>query len=126
MQGDKVRCALNWLKIHNPLYHDITINNSILDSFGDGKQILSVHIQHVLPNDAQDSLTSHYDSNKSSHSKPSADNPSDREQHNHIPFKNVTITDVDARAPANELPAAACDMLKRKVVLTFRYCMMPS
>ena len=94
---------LSWFKVHNPLYCDITINNSILDSLGPGEQILPVHIQHILPDDAQDSLTSRYDSNESLHRNPSVNNSSNIEQCNDIPFENVIITDVDARAPANEL-----------------------
>ena len=114
VRGDKVRYALNWLKIHNLLYHDVTINNSVLDSFSAGEQILPVHIQHVLPNDVQDSLTSWYDLNKRLQQELSTNNPSHSEQCSHIPFENVLITDIDAHAPANELHAAAVQHIKKK------------
>ncbi|KAJ3817600.1 hypothetical protein F5880DRAFT_1437973, partial [Lentinula raphanica] len=54
-----VRDALVWLKKSNSLYDDVTINTKLLDSLPD-EFILPVHIEHVLPNSALDSVTSGY------------------------------------------------------------------
>ena len=49
-----------WLKAHNTLYKDITINHGILDDLPI-EYMLPVHIEHVLPDTARDTLTSRYD-----------------------------------------------------------------
>jgi hypothetical protein len=109
VRREKVRAALVWLKDHNPLYKDITINHSMLDGFDD-HQILPVHVEHVLPSITDDILTSRYDPSLPLESTTSC--PS--ETPNSIPFQNVVITDVDGQAPVNELRAAALRHIKKK------------
>ncbi|TDL13848.1 hypothetical protein BD410DRAFT_817262 [Rickenella mellea] len=110
VRKEKVRSALTWLKAHNTHYRDIQINHAMLDSLQD-EQILPFHVEHVLPNDAADSLTSRYDPTASI-----ASNSQEVEAavNTDIAFENVVITDVDGLAPANELRAAAVRHVKRK------------
>jgi hypothetical protein len=114
VRREKVRNALIWLKAHNPLYKDITINNDLLNNLPDD-YMLPVHIEHVLPNTARDSLTSRYDNLQppfhKSHSNSDVDENSTERS---VPFQNVVITDVDGSAPANELRAAAIRHIKKK------------
>ena len=49
-----------WLKAHNTLYKDITIKHGILDDLP-GEYMLPVHVEHVLPDTARDTLTSRYE-----------------------------------------------------------------
>jgi hypothetical protein len=51
VRREKVRDALVWLKAHNHLFHGLL--NDVPDDY-----VLPVHVEHVLPNDARDSLTS--------------------------------------------------------------------
>ena len=60
VRREKVRSALVWLKKNNPLYCDIDINHTVLDSLED-EQVLPFHVEHVLPSDASQTLTSRYD-----------------------------------------------------------------
>jgi len=71
--------------------------------------ILPFHVQHVLPNDAQDILTSRYDASVSLENDASTE-----DQSPDIPFQNVVITDVDGHAPSNELRAATIWHVKKK------------
>ena len=107
VRREKVREALLWLKAHNHLYNDIVIDHNMLDSLHHD-QILPFHVEHVLNNEASDSLTSHYD--------PSINlaQGHHHERNNDIPFDNVVITDIDAHAPAHELRAAAVRHVKKK------------
>ena len=102
------REALVWLKQHNSLYKNVSIDHDRLNSLPSDK-ILPFHIQHILPDDAQDTLTSRYDADMSLES-----NVLDTEQNTNIPFQNVVITDIDSHAPANELRAAAVRHIKEK------------
>ncbi|KAF8237878.1 hypothetical protein L208DRAFT_1015417, partial [Tricholoma matsutake] len=98
VRANKVRHALIWLKAHNPLYSKINIDHQALDSLPD-HSILPFHIEHVLPTQNGDALTSRYDA--------SADDqqpiPSDAD----IAFQKLVISDVDSHASSNELRAAA-------------------
>ncbi|KAF8202891.1 hypothetical protein BJ912DRAFT_800731, partial [Pholiota molesta] len=104
VRREKVRAALNWLKHNNPLYQDIEINHTILDSL-ELEQVLPFHIEHILPSDASDILTSRYDNSTSE-----SDNSKSGSE---LPFQNVVITDVEGHAPANELRAAALRHVKK-------------
>ena len=108
VRREKVRNALIWLKRHNQLYKDILIDNERLDRIPTDT-ILPFHVQHVLPNDAQDILTSRYDASVSLENDASTE-----DQSPDIPFQNVVITDVDGHAPSNELRAAAIRHVKKK------------
>lgn len=105
VRADRVRAALVWLKANNPLYQDITINEPVLTALASGAE-LPIHVEHILPQKAQDVLQSRYDVFD--------DQPSEGETTNNdeIPFENVVIADVDGHASSNELRAAAMRHLK--------------
>ncbi|KAI0038796.1 hypothetical protein FA95DRAFT_1585420 [Auriscalpium vulgare] len=112
VRREKVRAALVWLKAHNPLYKDVTIAHEVLDGL-QAEQILPVHVEHVLPSAAGDSLTARYDASESmtaslerSLQQSQSETP--------VTFQNVVITDVDGHAPSNELRAAAMRHVKHK------------
>ena len=113
VRREKVRDALIWLKAHNKLYKDITINHYVLDNLPN-EHMLPVHVEHVLPDNAQDSLTSRYDGLQ----PPLADNESMSNDENNtssnVSFQNVVITDIDGTAQNNELRAAAVRHVKKK------------
>ncbi|KAG1874384.1 hypothetical protein F4604DRAFT_1880863 [Suillus subluteus] len=94
---EKVRAALVWLQKHNRLYKDITINFDVLNSMEE-KMLMPFHVDHVLPNDARDSLTSKYDGSEAVQ----------------LDDDRVVVTDVDGNASANELRAAAVRHIKNK------------
>lgn len=79
------------------------INNTLVDSLPSSSN-LPVHIEHVLPNEATDCLTSRYDSTI----------PPETECDPTLNFQNVVITDVDGSSPYNELQAAAIRHVKKK------------
>lgn len=108
-RADRVRRALIWLKAHNPLYHDIVINEGVLEHIPiDG--LLPFHVEHVLPDEAQDVLQSRYDSHAAIHDTFA----SFQDVNESIPFENVVITDVEGHASSNELRAAAVRHVKDK------------
>jgi uncharacterized protein DUF6570 len=47
VRREKVRAALKWLKINNPLYRDVTINDSVLNEFED-IEFLPFHVEHSI------------------------------------------------------------------------------
>jgi hypothetical protein len=57
VRREKVHAALEWLKINNCLYQDISINHTLLDEFEE-VEILPFHIEQVLSSDASEILTS--------------------------------------------------------------------
>lgn len=107
---DRIRKALHWLKANNPLYKDVVIDESIIQSLPpDG--VLPFNIEVVRPSAAQDALASRYDASEqmASYNVPLTDASSPP-----IPFQNVVITDVDVNAPSSELRAAAIRHLKER------------
>ncbi|KAJ3850146.1 hypothetical protein EV368DRAFT_75311 [Lentinula lateritia] len=99
----KVKAALMWLKSHNKWYRDIVINEDLLDSFPDISS-LPVHIEHVVPDEVNESLTDGYNQ--------TATSPSDS-QGSGLTFESVVITDIDGNATVNELRAAAMRHIKK-------------
>ncbi|KAJ6566177.1 hypothetical protein B0H19DRAFT_1257445 [Mycena capillaripes] len=51
--------ALTWLKIHNHLYKNVTINHEVLANAAP-ETLLPFHIQHNVPTAAMDATTSDY------------------------------------------------------------------
>ncbi|KAJ7776489.1 hypothetical protein DFH07DRAFT_689505, partial [Mycena maculata] len=98
VDANRVRNALLWLKKHNPLYRDITINEEILQEIEENP-VLPFNIEHIRASAATEAATSRYDST------PSPD-PSSKPDDS-IPFQNIVITDIDCHASSNELRAAA-------------------
>ncbi|KAJ3764598.1 hypothetical protein FB446DRAFT_799876, partial [Lentinula raphanica] len=97
----RVLKALLWLKAHNPLYRDIVINRTLLQSLPDN-YILPVHVEHVLPNSALDSLTT-----GTTTSNDNGGISSDVNEEPQITFDKVVITDVDGSATSSQMRAAA-------------------
>ncbi|KAG2152916.1 hypothetical protein DEU56DRAFT_727287, partial [Suillus clintonianus] len=110
---EKVRSALVWLKIHNRLYKDITIDHRALDSMED-ETLMPFHVDHVLPSDARDSLTSRYDATEAVQLEDQADRAESHEATLDSKFESMVVTDVDGHASANELRAAAVRHIKNK------------
>ncbi|KAG1851019.1 hypothetical protein C8R48DRAFT_570806, partial [Suillus tomentosus] len=118
---EKVCAALVWLKEHNRLYKDIIIDFDVLNSMEE-KMLMPFHIDHVLPNDARDSLTSKYDATEAVQSEDLSDvdnnsllfDEQSRAADLETMFENVVVTDVDGNASANELRAAAVRHIKNK------------
>ncbi|KAJ3761498.1 hypothetical protein EV360DRAFT_92986 [Lentinula raphanica] len=107
----KVRAALAWLKAHNPLYEDVEINFSVLDSLPD-EHFLPVHVEHVMPSSTLDALTSGYAPLSDPSSASTEDNGVGQstpltDKSPPVTFDKVVITDVDASATSNQLRAAA-------------------
>ncbi|KAF8204727.1 hypothetical protein BJ912DRAFT_919331 [Pholiota molesta] len=118
----------------NVVSRDISlyILNDLL-KFLEDEQILPFHLEHILTDDASETLTSRYDQPSGNNdlssipTNPSitADDPFIRtgetrsgdsefaSEITDVPFQNVVITDVDGNAPANELRAAALRHVKR-------------
>ncbi|KAJ3738127.1 hypothetical protein EV360DRAFT_58404, partial [Lentinula raphanica] len=98
----RVMKALVWLKHHNPLYRDIRINTDLLQSLPEN-YVLPVHVEHVQPNSALDSVTSGY--------TPELHNPSSHTvspQEDSTSFDSkVVIMDVDGSATSSQMRAAA-------------------
>ncbi len=110
VRREKIKNALMWLVEHNPLYADVQIDEdrlSVLPSDG----LLDYHIEHVPSNTVQDALTSRYDANSQfclEYDERAA------QGHARMSFDHVVVTDVDGRAPAHELRAAAIRHIKQK------------
>ncbi|KAJ8582756.1 hypothetical protein M405DRAFT_919955, partial [Rhizopogon salebrosus TDB-379] len=114
VRREKVRAALVWLQEHNRLYNDIQIDHSALDSMNE-ETLLPFHVDHVLPNDARDTLTSRYDAHETIQPRDNENRPADNTgSHIDHDFDRVVITDVDGHASANELRAAAVRHIKNK------------
>ncbi|KDQ13896.1 hypothetical protein BOTBODRAFT_55879 [Botryobasidium botryosum FD-172 SS1] len=93
VRREKVRAALSWLKIHNPLYKDITINHEVLNTLEDNG-ILPFEIEHQLPQGSGDETTASYDPNSDSE------------------FESVVVTDVNGNASSHDMRAAAVRHIK--------------
>ncbi|KAG1887960.1 uncharacterized protein F5891DRAFT_1132049 [Suillus fuscotomentosus] len=89
IRRERVRNALQWLVQHNPLYAEVVIDHTLLDSLQE-EQTLPVHIQHVLSDQSDDLLTSKYD-------VPSLDSEGMVDHCDAtdipVPFSNVVVTD---------------------------------
>ncbi|KAJ6503609.1 hypothetical protein C8R45DRAFT_817889 [Mycena sanguinolenta] len=101
----RVRRALVWLKDHNPLYRDITINDECLEHL-EQNPVLPFNVEHVESTSANETATSRYDP---LHAPDPSTKPNDS-----IPFENIVITDIDCHASSNELRAAALRHVQRK------------
>ncbi|KAG2146371.1 uncharacterized protein EDB93DRAFT_1240851 [Suillus bovinus] len=105
-QREKVRAALVWLKKHNRLYKDVIIDFDVLNSMEE-KTLMPFRVDHVLPNDAHDSLTSNM-------MRPRHNDQSVQAAELEANFEKVVVTDVDGNASANELCAVAVHHIKNK------------
>ncbi|KAJ7892947.1 hypothetical protein B0H13DRAFT_1625354, partial [Mycena leptocephala] len=101
----RVRNALRWLKQHNPLYRDITINEECLQRLEENP-VLLFNIEHLQPSSASDAATARYDPTP----VPDPSTPPD----DSIPFQSIVITDIDCHASSNELRAAALRHVQKR------------
>ena len=115
VRRERVRAALYWLKAHNDLYANLEISESRLATLPEN-DLLPVHVEHVSPSAAQDVLTSRYDLASSDNDEQDVELPPSARtiERMESEFSKVVVTDVDGRAPANELRAAALRHVKEK------------
>ncbi|PBK95995.1 hypothetical protein ARMGADRAFT_868709, partial [Armillaria gallica] len=106
INGGRVRRALMWLKYNNPLYYNIELNEGVLHQLEEDP-ILPFSIQHVLPTETGESLTSRYDAPHFSTWMPMEENLESL-------FEKVMIADVDPSASLNTLRAAAVRHIKKR------------
>ncbi|KAF9063873.1 hypothetical protein BDP27DRAFT_1145115, partial [Rhodocollybia butyracea] len=97
----RVKAALEWLIVHNPLYKDVVINSDLLSSLP-AQFTLPVHVEHIPIAQIDESLTTGYDPSSSQ----AADTDIQPSQPD-VVFESVTIADVDPNASANDLRIAA-------------------
>ena len=109
VRREKVRSALVWLKRNNPLYKDIEISESNLDSLP-LEDVLPYHVEHVDKDDAQEVLVSRYDNSTELPNEPTTESR----------FDSVVVADVDAHTPVNQLRAAAVRHVKTQGKLFVR------
>jgi hypothetical protein len=103
VRREKVRRALVWLKHNNPLYKSVEINEGNL-SMLPLDDVLPYHVEHVVDDDAQETLISGYSG--------VAEGPLQMPCETH--FESVVVADVDAHTPVNQLRAAAVRHAKTK------------
>ncbi|KAJ3846254.1 hypothetical protein EV368DRAFT_53047 [Lentinula lateritia] len=89
--------ALMWLNMYNKWYKDLL--QSLPEEFS-----LPVHIEHVVPDNLDESLTTSYDQ--------TSKNPGDSQGTSPM-FKSILIADVNGNATVNELRAAAMCHIKK-------------
>ncbi|KAJ7670908.1 hypothetical protein DFH06DRAFT_898288, partial [Mycena polygramma] len=105
VNATRVRNALVWLKRHNPLYRNISINEDCLRQLEENP-VLPFNIEHLQATSANGAATASYDPTQ-------APDPSTKPDDS-IPFQNIVITDVDCHASSNELRAAALRHVKKR------------
>ena len=104
VRREVVLAALRWLSVHNPLYHDITIDMDRISMLPDN-DVLNYHIEQVETSVAAHTLVSRYDGLDSHPTEPPPDAS--------VQFESVLITDIDANAPSYQLKTAALRHAKR-------------
>ncbi|KAF4617233.1 hypothetical protein D9613_005788 [Agrocybe pediades] len=103
VRREKIRAALEWLKLNNPLYASIEIHQGNLEQFP-ADDILDVHLEHVEESDSQSNLTGNYDN--------ITREPPLEEQAAADVFENIVISNVDDNANSARLKAAAMKHFK--------------
>ncbi|KAJ7161927.1 hypothetical protein C8R43DRAFT_880400, partial [Mycena crocata] len=97
VRKERVMRALAWLKVHNPLYKNVVVDQDVLKDLPD-ETIPPFHVQHILPNARIDVTTSDYVPGSSE--TPEVPNL-------------VVVTDVEGNAPSDELRAAAMRHMRK-------------
>ncbi|KAI9067801.1 hypothetical protein FKP32DRAFT_1609249 [Trametes sanguinea] len=118
VRREKILRALTWLKDNNELYKHMTISEDNLSQLP-VDDLLPYAFEHVADGSATDSLTAGYDGRQ-----PPAVSVNEGEgqlfvdrrdvERSRVVFDKVVITDVEGRAPAHLLRAAAIRHIKRK------------
>ncbi|KAJ7776558.1 hypothetical protein DFH07DRAFT_695204, partial [Mycena maculata] len=109
VNAHRIRKALEWLKIHNPLYRDIQLNEDCLCQL-EANPVLPFNIEHIHPTAANEAATARYDTSPLPDVSPTLT----QSKSSGIPFQNVVISDVNCHASSNELRAAALRHVKKK------------
>lgn len=104
VRREAVLNALQWLRVHNPLYQNVVIDMSRISMLPENN-VLDYHIEQVEASTAARTLVSRYDSSGGCTTGPPPDAS--------VQFESVLITDVDANAPSHQLKAAALRHAKR-------------
>ena len=103
VRADRVRRALQWLKINNPLYASITINHEVLNAI-EKEGGLPYHVEYADDGKVAAAPTSTHDPNLRSSVVLGCDEeatPGD------IPFENLVVSDLDNTSTPQDLRAAA-------------------
>ena len=108
VRREVVLSALQWLRIHNQLYQDVVIDATCISSLPE-EDVLNYNIEHIPLSATSRTLVSRYDAAESNSVRDTLLSP----PHENVQFESVVITDVDARAPAYQLKAAALRHAKR-------------
>ena len=96
--------ALSWLRVHNPLYHEIVIDPQRISMLPEN-DILDYHIEQIEVSSAARTVVSRYDLSNGHPTGPPPDSS--------VTFESVLVTDVDVNAPSHQLKAAALRHAKR-------------
>ncbi|KAI9059340.1 hypothetical protein FKP32DRAFT_1534638, partial [Trametes sanguinea] len=105
VRREYVVAALSWLKENNPLYSEVEVDMESIRSLPEDG-ILPHDIQHLQSFESSTAVVDGYDVAR--------DVPISGGDAEDVPFHKVVVTDVDGRAPANELRAAAIRHIKHK------------
>jgi hypothetical protein len=112
VRRDAVLKALQWLRVHNPLYKDVIIDATRISVLPE-EDVLGHNIEHIPLSTSSHALVSRYDAPTGLVSMVSAANFPPPQSDDHVQFERVTITDVDVHAPSYQLKAAALRHAKR-------------
>ncbi|KAL0060844.1 hypothetical protein AAF712_012383 [Marasmius tenuissimus] len=104
----RVRAALLWLIANNPLYRNVEVNHTLLDSLP-AESILPVQMEHIVSGRESDPYTASYDSGVRSH--PMGIHLPDSHS---VDFERVVVADVDVNMPESVLHAAAVNHVRNK------------
>ncbi|KAI9064807.1 hypothetical protein FKP32DRAFT_1536689, partial [Trametes sanguinea] len=112
-----VLAALRWLKENNPLYSAVQLDLERVNALPENG-MLPHEVQHLNTTDSTTVVTDRYDLTDDVTEPPSEgllEDISRRDlEREEVPFHKVVLTDVDGRAPMNELRAAAIRHVKQK------------
>lgn len=106
MHWKKVCNALLRLIANNLLYHNVSVNDEVLENLED-EHVLPVHMEHIVVDQASDLLTSHYDTS-------SQDTIPSKNDYKGAAFKDVVVSDVDQNSTAKEQQIVALRHLHLK------------
>jgi hypothetical protein len=109
VRREAVLKALQWLRIHNALYHDVVIDAARLSALPE-EDVLNYSIEYIPLSLASRNLSSRYDVHIGSSSTDDLPQPLLDDQ---VQFESVVITDVEAHSPSYQLKAAALRHAKR-------------
>ncbi|KAH6887371.1 hypothetical protein BKA70DRAFT_1064045, partial [Coprinopsis sp. MPI-PUGE-AT-0042] len=99
----KVCRALEWLKIHNPLYADVDIDYRMLESLPEESK-LPVDFHRYENEAAVEGLTSHYD--------PVSSLPNDHPARDETLFARATVPDLSSTSTPHQMRLAAASHVK--------------